>query len=80
MVKYVLKSTELSERLSACKYYVVVRKDPVHEIKCLKTSVKVKRRSVPILFLVNTEWTCIVAVIRNKHGYCRTNLRKILFH
>ena len=80
VVKDVLKCTKLCERFSACKNYVIVRKDPVHEVKCLETSVKVERRSVPILFLVNAEWTCIIAVIRNKHGHCRTNLRKILFH
>ena len=80
VVKDVLKCTELCQRLSACKNYIVVRKDPVHEVKCLETSVKVKGRGVPILFLINTEWTCIIAVIRNKHGHCRTNLRKILLH
>jgi hypothetical protein len=42
VIKNILKGTELSKRLAAGEDYVVVRKDSVHQVKGLKTSLKVE--------------------------------------
>ena len=59
---------QLCQRFSAGKNNVVVRENPVQQVQGTIAAIQIKAGGISIFFLVHTEWTAVVAVIRYEHG------------